>query len=227
MKDYVHDLDAMRRAVTPETRVVFVANPNNPTGTMVDGGALDAFIAGMPDHVVVVMDEAYIELLPVEQQPDMLRHVREGRKVIILRTFSKTYGLAGLRIGYAIAPEECIQLLHRVRQPFNTTAMAQAAAMAALEDEEYVARTRAMVQDGLAYLQGAFRKMRLDYVPSAANFVMVRVGEGRKVFNAMQARGVIVRPMDPYGLPEYVRITVGTKAENRRCIAVLKAVLAG
>ena len=226
MKDYTHDLDAMQRAITPETRVVFVANPNNPTGTMVDAGALDAFIRNVPDHVVVVMDEAYIELLPPERQPDVLKHIREERKVIVLRTFSKTYGLAGLRIGYGIAPESCIQLLQRVRQPFNTTAMAQAAAVAALEDDAYVACTRSMVQDGLAYLEAAFTKLGLEYVPSSANFILVKVGEGRKVCNAMQAEGIILRPMDPYGMPEHVRITVGTRTENRRCIAALQKVLA-
>lgn len=226
MKDYTHDLDAMLRAITPATRLVFVANPNNPTGTMVGADALDAFIRRVPDHVVVVLDEAYIELLPPELQPDTLRYVREGRKVILLRTFSKAYGLAGLRIGYGIAPEACIRLLHRVRQPFNTTAIAQIAATAALEDDAYVARTRRMVREGLTFFENAFRAMGLEYVPSSANFILVRVGQGRRIFQAMQEEGVIVRPMDPYGLPEHVRITVGTRAENRRCIAVLKKVLA-
>jgi histidinol-phosphate aminotransferase len=227
MKDYAHDLDAMLRAITPDTRLVFIANPNNPTGTMVEAAALDRFLLNVPDHVVVVMDEAYVELLPPERQPDVLRHVRDGRKVIVLRTFSKAYGLAGLRIGYGIAPEECVRLMHRVRQPFNTTSIAQVAAIAALDDDAFLARTRQMVQDGVEFLQGSFSKMGLGYVPSSANFVMVRVGEGRKVFLAMQKHGVIVRPMDPYGLPEYVRITVGTRAENRRCLAVLKQVLGG
>ena len=225
MRDFTHDLPAMLRAITPETRLVFVANPNNPTGTMVEAAALDDFIAKVPEHVVVVLDEAYVELLPPDRQPDVLRHVRAGRNVIVLRTFSKAYGLAGLRIGYGIAPAECIALLQRVRQPFNTNTMAQVAARAALEDEEYIARMRAMVSDGLNYLQGMFRKMRLDYVPSSANFVLVKVGEGRKVFMAMQQAGVIVRPMDPYGMPEYIRVTVGTRKENRRCLTVLKQVL--
>ena len=226
MKAFTHDLDAMLAAIQPDTRLVFVANPNNPTGTMVTGAAIDAFMARVPDHVVVVFDEAYVELLPPEQQPDVLKYVRQGRKVIVMRTFSKTYGLAGLRIGYGVAPAECIQLMHRIRQPFNTTAVGQVAAVAALDDEAHVARTRALVSDGLAMLQGAFEKMGLPYVPSAANFVLVQVGQGRRVFDALQCEGVIVRPMDPYGLPEHVRITVGTKAENRRCIAALKKVLA-
>lgn len=225
MKQFTHDLEAMARAITPDTRVVFVANPNNPTGTMVGQAALDAFMDRVPDHVVVVFDEAYIELLQPEDQPDCLRYVREGRNVIVLRTFSKTYGLAGLRLGYGVAPEECIKLMQRVRQPFNTTAMAQAAALAALEDDEYVAKTRLMVEEGLEFFLSAFRSMKLETVPSCANFLLVRVGAGRQVFDAMQRAGVIVRPMDPYGLPDYIRITVGTRSQNRRCIAVLKQVL--
>lgn len=225
MKNFTHDLEAMLKAITPETRVVFVANPNNPTGTMVNQAALDDFMSRVPGHVVVVFDEAYIELLQPEDQPDCLRYVREGRNVIVLRTFSKTYGLAGLRLGYGIAPEDCIKLMQRVRQPFNTTAMAQAAALAALEDDEYVSKTRLMMRDGLDYFEDAFRKMRLEFVPSSANFIMVRVGAGRQVFDAMQRAGVIVRPMDPYGLPEFIRITVGTRGENRRCLSVLKTVL--
>jgi histidinol-phosphate aminotransferase len=225
MKNFTHDLEAMLQAITRDTRVVFIANPNNPTGTMVNQTALDTFMSRVPGHVVVVFDEAYIELLQPEDQPDCLRYVRERRNVIVLRTFSKTYGLAGLRLGYAIAPEDCIALMQRVRQPFNTTAMAQAAAMAALEDNEYVAKTRLMMRDGLDFLEDSFRKMKLDYVPSSANFVLVKVGAGRQVFDSMQRAGVIVRPMDPYGMPEYIRITVGTRAENRRCLSVLKTVL--
>lgn len=225
MRDFTHDLEAMHEAITPDTRVVFVANPNNPTGTMVNQASLDRFMDRIPDHVVVVFDEAYIELLQPKDQPDCVKYVRDGKKVIILRTFSKTYGLAGLRIGYGIAPAECIKLLHRVRQPFNTTAMAQEAALAALDDDDYVARTRTLMREGLEFLEGAFAGMGLGYVPSSANFILVRVGAGRQVFNAMQRAGVIVRPMDPYGLPEYIRITVGTKVENRRCLSVLKTVL--
>ncbi|MEI7881412.1 MAG: histidinol-phosphate transaminase [bacterium] len=225
MRNFTHDLDAMLAAITPDTRVVFVSNPNNPTGTMVDQAALDRFMARIPDHVLVAFDEAYIELLPPERQPDCLKYLRAGQKVIILRTFSKTYGLAGLRIGYGVASEDCIKLLQRVRQPFNTTAMAQMAAIAALEDDEFVARTRAMTQDGVAFFEAMFRKMKLEFVPTSANFILVKVGPGRKIFDAMQRAGVIVRPMDPYGLPEYIRITIGTRAENRRCISVLKKVL--
>lgn len=225
MRHYVHDLDAMLKAITPETRLVFIANPNNPTGTRVDNADLDRFIRNVPEHVVVVMDEAYIELLPPSKQPDTLQWVREGKKVVILRTFSKTYGLAGLRIGYAVAPEPCIQLLHRVRQPFNVNAMALAAAEAALGDDAYVRKTRQMVGKGLAAYERAFKAMGLPYVPSCANFIMVEVGKGREVFKALECEGIIVRPMDPYGLPDHIRITVGTPKENDRCIKALKKVL--
>lgn len=225
MRDFTHDVDAMLVAITPDTRVVFVANPNNPTGTMVNQAALDRFMERVPDHVLVAFDEAYIELLPPARQPDCLKYVRQGRKAIVLRTFSKTYGLAGLRIGYGVAPEECIKLLQRVRQPFNTTVMAQVAAIAALEDDEFVERTRAMVQEGVAFFEAHFSEMHLDYVPTSANFMMVKVGPGRRIFDDMQRLGVIVRPMDPYGLPEYIRITIGTRAENRRCMGVLKQVI--
>jgi len=225
MKNYAHDLDAMLEAITPQTRIVFISNPNNPTGTMVDGAAIHRFMKKVPDHVVVAMDEAYIELLPPEKQPDTLRYVRQGRNVYVLRTFSKTYGLAGLRVGYAFAPREGIELLQRVRQPFNVNAMAQAAASAALDDEEYVQRTRKMVQEGLAYLAGEFERMGLRYVPSVTNFIMVKVGRGREVFEALQRKRVIVRPMDSYRLPKFVRVTVGTQVENERFIKALGEVL--
>lgn len=225
MKNFTHDLDAMLKAVTPATRIVFVSNPNNPTGTMVDGAAIHEFMQRVPKHVVVALDEAYIELLPPEQQPDTLRYVREGRHVYVMRTFSKTYGLAGLRIGYAVAPKEGIDLLHRVRQPFNVNAMAQAAALAALDDEDYVARTRRMVQDGLKQLTAAFDKMGLGYVPSVANFILVKTGRGREVFEALQRKKVIIRAMDAYGLPDYVRVTVGVKSENDRFLRALGEVL--
>ena len=226
MRDFTHDLDAMLAAITPDTRLVFIANPNNPTGTMVDGAAIDRFMDQVPEHVLVVFDEAYIELLPPERQPDTLRYLRQGRSVCILRTFSKTYGLAGLRVGYAIAAAPVVDMLNRVRQPFNVNAMAQVAAQAALEDEDYVERTRRMVSEGLRFFEKEFAGMGLSYVPSVANFILVKVGKGRDVFHAMQRHKVIVRPMDPYGLPEYVRVTVGTTRQNELTISALRKVLA-
>lgn len=226
MRDFTHDLDAMLAAIRPDTRLLFIANPNNPTGTAVSKEQIERFMDRVPADVTVVFDEAYVELMPPGLQPDTLRYVREGRNVFVLRTFSKTYGLAGLRIGYAVAPEEGIQALDRVRQPFNINAMAQAAALAALDDEAHLVRTRRMVSRGLRQLERGFRRLSLEFVPSIANFILVRVGQGRELFVELQRRGVIVRPMDPYGLPDHVRVTVGTPAENRRLLEALEAALA-
>jgi histidinol-phosphate aminotransferase len=220
-----HDLKAMLKAITPDTRVVFIANPNNPTGTYVEPSEIDRYMDRVPDHVLTVFDEAYIELMPRHLQPDTLRFVREGRKVILLRTFSKAYGLAGLRIGYGIGEPGCISLLHRVRQPFNVNAMAQAAAIAALDDEAFVNRTRRLVQQGLAYFEAECARAGLQTVPSVANFLLIKTGKGREVFKALQEQKVIVRPMDGYGLPDYVRVTVGTRAENVQCMKALRKVL--
>ena len=225
MRAFAHDLPAMAAAVDARTRVVFVGNPNNPTSTAVAPEAVERFMQAVSPDVIVCFDEAYLELLPPERRPDTLRYVREGRPVIVLRTFSKIYGLAGLRLGYAVAPAACIRLFDRVRQPFNVNAMAQAAALAALDDNAYVARTRAMVRAGLAYLEREFARLGLEVVPGAANFMLVRVGNGREVFQKLQAEGVIVRPMDPYRLPEYVRVTVGTRAENEKLIQATARVL--
>ena len=226
MKAYTHDLDAMLGAIRKDTRIVFIGNPNNPTSTIVESADIRQFMDKVPDHVVVCFDEAYVELLPEALQPDTLRYVREGRQVVVLRTFSKAYGLAGLRMGYAVAPEEAIRLLDRVRQPFNVNAMAQAAALAALGDRKHVERTRRMVRNGIAFLEAEFDRMGLPFVPAHVNFMLVEVGEGRKVFAALQREGVIVRPMDGYGLPGHVRVTVGTRAENEQLIAALTRVMA-
>jgi histidinol-phosphate aminotransferase len=225
MKDFTHDLDAMLKSITKDTRLVFVANPNNPTSTMVDGKQIDKFMKQVPDHVVVCFDEAYIELLPRSMQPDTLKHVKGGRKVAIMRTFSKTYGLAGLRIGYVLAPAACIELLERVRQPFNVNAMAMAAAIAALEDDAYVERTRKMIREGLAFFEEQLDHIGLPFVPAVANFMLVEVGNGRKVFEELMKEGIIARPMDCYGLPRHIRITVGTRKENEQCIKALATVL--
>ncbi len=222
MKDYTHDLSAMRDAIRDDTKIVFISNPNNPTSTMVGGCEIDKFMSEVPAHVVVCFDEAYIELLKPEMQPDTMKYVRAGRNVVLLRTFSKTYGLAGLRIGYAIAPPECISLLNRVRQPFNVNSMALAAAVAALGDDDHVERSRVMMHEGLDYLQGEFERMGLEYVPAAANFILVKTDNGREVFEKLQSEGVIVRPMDGYGLGEFIRVTVGVRDQNERFIRALR-----
>jgi histidinol-phosphate aminotransferase len=221
--DYVHDLDAMAAAITPNTKEIFVANPNNPTGTLVTQEQIDRFMAKVPPHVVVVFDEAYYEFL--DNPPDTLKYVREGRNVIVLRTFSKIQGLAGLRIGYGLGPPELIEILQRTRQPFNTNALAQAAALAGLLDLDHQAKTKQITDQGRDYLQHQFADMGLEFIPSYANFVLVKVGNGDAVFKAMMKQGIIIRAMASYKLPEWVRISVGTMAQNERCIAVLKSVL--
>ncbi len=226
MKDFAHDLEAMLAAITDQTRIVFIANPNNPTGTSVSPDALEQFIDRVPPHVLVCIDEAYIELMARDEQPRTLAWVRDERPVIILRTFSKTYGLAGLRVGYGMAAPELIALLHRVRQPFNVNAMAQTAAIAAIADDQHVKDSRTLVEDGLQQLSQGFDALGLPYVPSVANFMLVHVGQGRAVFDALRRAGIIVRPMDAYGLPEYVRVTVGTHSENERVLKAMGTVLA-
>ena len=221
-KNYGHDLPAMLKAITPRTRIVFVANPNNPTGTLAPREELIQFVNEVPDHVLLAMDEAYLEFL--EQPVDLIPLIRLGarKNLILMRTFSKIYGLAGLRIGYGIASVELVSALEKIRQPFNANLLAQTAALAALDDDEHVRKTRANNFAGLDFFAQAFRDLKLDYVPSFANFILVRVGDGAKVFDAMQKLGVITRPMGGYQLPEWIRISIGTRAENERCIATLR-----
>ncbi len=221
---FVHDLDAMLEAITPQTRKLFIANPNNPTGTMVGEEAIARFMDRVPDHVMVIFDEAYYEFL--EEPPDTLRYVREGRNVVVMRTFSKIQGLAALRIGYGITTPEIATVLQKCRQPFNANAIAQAGALAGLLDEEHQERTREVNRQGLAIYEDAFREMGLEFVPSVANFVLVRVGDGDAVFRQMLERGIILRAMRGYKLPEWIRISVGTPEQCRRCVEVLGEVLA-
>ncbi len=221
--EFVHDLEGMADAITPDTRLVFIANPNNPTGTMVGQEALDRFMARVPEHVVVVFDEAYHEFL--DDAPDVIKYIREGRNVCVLRTCSKIHGLAALRIGYGLAPKNLAEVLQKARQPFNTNAIAQAGALAALEDADHVNKTKAINKEGLAFYEAAFRERGLEFVPSVANFILVKVGEGDRVFRDMLKHGVIIRAMSGYKLPDWVRISIGTPAQNRRCLEVLDTVL--
>ncbi len=217
--EHRHDLAAMAAAITPRTKLVFVCSPNNPTGTANTEAELLAFARALPEHVVAVFDEAYAEY--VENAPDLRPLLSEGRKVVCLRTFSKIYGLASLRIGYGYASRETAALLNRVRQPFNVNAIAQAAAVAALEDREFAERCARENRAGLAQLAAEFRARGLAYVPSVANFILVKVGDGTAAFEALQRRGVIVRPMKPYGMPEWLRVTVGTREQNARLVREL------
>jgi histidinol-phosphate aminotransferase len=220
---FVHDLEAMADAITADTRLVFIANPNNPTGTMVDQETIDHFINRLPEHVIAVFDEAYIEF--PHQAPDTLRYVREGRNVCVLRTFSKIHGLAGLRVGYGLAPVHLADLLQKARQPFNVNSIAQAGALAALADKQHAENTRRLNLEGMAFYEDAFRKRRLEFVPSHANFLLVKTGDGDRVFAEMLKQGVIVRAMRGYKLPDWVRISIGTRAQNERCLAVLDSVI--
>ncbi len=221
-KDYGHDLPAMLKAITPKTRIVFVANPNNPTGTLATREDVIQFVNDVPDDVLLVMDEAYIEFL--DDAVDLVPLIRLGvrKNLILMRTFSKIYGLAGLRIGYGIGNPDLIAALEKTRQPFNINSLAQAAALAALDDDEHIRKTRSNNFAGLDFFRRAFRDLKLEFVPSFANFILVRVGEGQKIFDAMQKQGVIVRPMGGYQLPEWIRISIGTPKENQRCLDVLK-----
>ena len=221
--EFVHDLKAMSAAITDETRLVFVANPNNPTGTLVGQKEIDDFVESLPEHVVAVFDEAYHEFL--ETPSDTIKHVKAGKNVVVMRTFSKAQGLASLRIGYGLAHDGIAGVLHKARQPFNANAVAQAGALAAVADEEHVAKTVANNRAGLDLFHQEFEKRGLRYVPSVANFVLVEVGDGDRVFAEMLKRGVIVRAMRGYKLPEWVRVSVGTTSQNARFLEVLDEVL--
>jgi histidinol-phosphate aminotransferase len=224
-RDFGHDLDAMLAAIAPDTRIVFVANPNNPTGTFVRAAALERFVAAVPPAVAVVLDEAYNEYLDPALRSDALAWVRRFPNLILSRTFSKAYGLAGLRVGYAVAQPPLTDLMNRVRQPFNVSSVAQAAAVAALGDAAFLERSRAMNAEGLAMLSGAFDALGLPYVKSYANFVLVRVGDAAAINDRLLRAGVIVRPVGNYGLPEWLRVTVGTPAENEVFVAALRRAL--
>jgi histidinol-phosphate aminotransferase len=221
-----HDLDAMLAAITPATRVVFVANPNNPTGTSVSAEALTRFVHAVPSNVLIALDEAYIEFLA--ESIDLLPEIRNGNRanLLLMRTFSKIYGLAGLRLGYGIGHPDLIADFEKVRQPFNINAIAQAGALAALDDTAHAEKTRRINSRGLKFYARAFRKLGLEFLPSSANFILVRVGDGQRVFNELQKRGVIVRPMGGYQLPEWIRISIGTPKENQRCLEALKSAMA-
>ena len=228
LRDFAHDLEAMAAAVTARTKMIFVGNPNNPTGTCVTPQATARFMEQVPPRVLVVWDEAYYEYLPADLRPDTLRYVREGRPALVLRTFSKIYGLAGLRIGYGIAPPALNEILNRARQPFNTNDLAQRAALAALDDDDHVQRCRRVNEEGKQYLAAELTALGMRVVPTAANFFLVDLGRsGAAAAEALLRKGIIVRPVAGAGLPHHLRITIGTPTENRQLVAALKAVLAG
>jgi len=226
-REFGHDLEAMLAAIDSDTRLVFVANPNNPTGTFVGAEAMAAFLARVPPQVMVVLDEAYNEYLAPELRHPSIDWVRRFPNLLVSRSFSKAYGLAGLRVGYGVAQPELTDLLNRVRQPFNCNSLAQAAAVAALDDEAFVARSVEVNRQGMAQLTAAFDALGLRYLPSFGNFVLVQVGDGAAVYQGLLKRGVIVRPVANYGLPQWLRVTIGLPEENDRFIAALREVLPG
>ena len=224
-KAFAHDLDAMLAAITPTTRIVFVANPNNPTGTWHRPSAVKAFIGAVPRDVFVVLDEAYNEYLEPNDDASSTQWIADHPNLIVTRSFSKAYGLAALRIGYGAMDAAVADVVNRVRQPFNVNALAQAAAIAALDDADYVAESRRLNREGLRQLEVGLRKLNFTMLPSHGNFVLVDVGDGVRVYHALLRQGVIVRPVANYGLPQWIRVTVGLPAENERFLSALAIAL--
>ena len=225
LKDHRLDLGTMARAVTPLTKLVFIANPNNPTGTIVTADEVEKFLNDIPERVIVVFDEAYVDFAHGPDFPDSLAYLRQGRRVLVLRTFSKVASLAGLRVGYAVADPDCIALVNRIRQPFNVNTIAQVAALAALEEEAHARQTVAMIQDGIKTLYRAFTELGIRYVPTRANFILVEMRDAARVYQQLLRQGVIVRPMASFGLERALRITVGTPEENAKLIQALRTIL--
>jgi len=222
-KDFGHDLDAMAAAVRSDTKVLWIANPNNPTGTLVRAEALRVLLTKVPCSVMVVLDEAYNEYLPDAVQMDTVHWLGEFPNLIITRTFSKAYGLAGVRVGYALAHPDVADLMNRVRQPFNVTTIGQAAATAALDDHEFVRRSVEVNSAGMRHIVEGLQRLQLEFIPSFGNFLSFRVAGAQQVYLRLLKQGVIVRPIGGYGMPEYLRVTVGLESENTRFLAALKS----
>ena len=227
LKNFSYDLNAMKKAITPKTKIVFIDNPNNPVGISVGKKELEKFLNDLPKDIIVVLDEAYNEFVERNDFPDSLKYIDRGN-VIVLRTFSKAYGLSGLRIGYGVACSKIIEYMNKVRQPFNVNSVAQAAALASLNDKAFIKKVRSLVLKEKYKLYYALDKMGLKYVGSDTNFVLINIKQdSKKVFNRMLKKGVIIRDMCAYGLRNYIRVTIGKPAENRKFIRVLSSALKG
>ncbi len=220
-KDFGHDLEAMRQAIRPDTRLIWIANPNNPTGTFLPYPQLKAFLQAVPANVVVVLDEAYNEYIPLEERADTTAWLAEFPNLVITRTFSKIYGLAGLRIGYALASAEVADLMNRVRQPFNCNNLALAAATAALDDHEFVTRSYELNRAGMEQILGGLKRFGFAHIPSHGNFLTFKAGDAAALNQKLLKQGVIVRPIAGYGMPEWLRVTIGTEIENLRFLDAL------
>lgn len=226
-KHYGHDLDAMRAAIRPDTRIVWIANPNNPTGNFLPYPEVKAFLAKLPAEVAVVLDEAYTEYLAPADRVDTLAWIREFPNLIVTRTFSKVYGLAGLRVGYAAASPEVADLMNRVRQPFNVNNLALAAAIAALDDHAFLAESYQLNRRGMEQLVAGIKQLGLEHIPSHGNFLTFKVSDGATVNQKLLRQGVIVRPIGGYGLPNHLRVTIGLERENAAFLAALAKALNG
>lgn len=225
-KNYGHDLDAMGRAAVEQgAKLVFIANPNNPTGTFLPADELYAFLRKLPSDILVVLDEAYNEYLPADCRYDSVAWLGEFRNLVISRTFSKAYGLASLRVGYALGDAEVMDMINRVRQPFNVNNMAQAAALAALNDSEFVERTFEMNLAGMAQLTEGLRQLGVDYIPSFGNFISFQVRDAAHVYRRLLESGVIVRPISGYAMPDYLRVSIGLESQNQKFLSALKRIL--
>ncbi len=225
-QDWGHDLAAMSDRISDKTRVIFIANPNNPTGTWLKRDALQTFLDGVPEHIIVVLDEAYCEYVDEADYPNGLLWLERYPNLVVTRTFSKLYGLAGLRIGYAVAGTSITNVLNRIRQPFNVNSVAMEGALAVLEDDAYLARSRQVNTDGLRQLEVGLTGLGLSWIPSIGNFVTFDTGgDANGIFDRLLQRGVIVRPIAAYGMPSHLRVSVGTEAENQQFLDALRAVL--
>jgi histidinol-phosphate aminotransferase len=225
-KDFGHDLETMRTtAVAQGAKMIFIANPNNPTGTFLSGAALYDFLHKLPAGILVVLDEAYNEYLPEECRYNSVAWLEEFPNLIISRTFSKAYGLASLRVGYALGDPQVIDMLNRVRQPFNVNSVAQAAAVAALQDAEFVQQTFALNRRGMAQITGELSKLQLEYIPSFGNFVSFKIADAMGVYRRLLELGVIVRPIANYNMPGWLRVSIGLEEENDKFLSALKRIL--
>jgi len=225
--DYTHDLNAIRDAVSEKTKIIYIDNPCNPLGTKLSRKGIEDFVNSIPDGILIILDEAYYEFVRDEDFPDSIKFVKENKNVFVLRTFSKIYGLAALRIGYGIAPPEIISTIRKARLPFNANRLGQIAALAALEDEEHIQRTLKINEEGETYITKEFDKMGIFYIPTCTNFITFKTElDGITLFAELQKRGIIVRPLKNYGIPEFIRVTIGNKHQNQRFIKTLKEILA-
>lgn len=225
-RQWAHDLDAMIDSITPATRMIFIANPNNPTGTWFSKGELKAFLKAVPENIIVVLDEAYFEYVDQENYPDGIKLLSEYKNMVVTRTFSKIYGLASLRIGYSVSSVEIAELLNRARQPFNVNSLAQEAAIAALEDVEFVAQSKELNAQGMVQLESGLESLGVGFIPSVGNFICADLGDQSAIiYDQLLKSGVIVRPVANYKMPDHLRVTIGTKAENQTFLDALKVIL--